>query len=257
MKSWLYPNIFKSYPELVAVQSSRHGGVSEGPLGSLNLGNHTSDKAERIQANQVRFVESLGFTLDQVASSYQVHQDKVLVVHQPGHWGGYDALISNQKGLLLTITVADCTPILIFDPIRKSIAAIHAGWKGTSLSIVEKTIREMIISFNCDPKTCSAWIGACIGKDDYEVDEDVADYFNSPYKSWDRKRDKYLLDLKKANQDQLLKMGLSNDAIEICPISTAAQSDHYFSHRASKGKAGRAWAAIGIQDKTFPKTTTI
>lgn len=244
--SFLQPTLFRPFPGLVAAQSTRHGGVSTGAMGSLNLGAYTEDEPDLVRENQARFARLLGFLPEQVASLRQVHGSEVCRVGSAGHREGYDAMICDQKGILLAITVADCCPILIHDPVKSVVAAAHAGWKGTRDQVVTATLQAMQDHFECRPEDCLAWIGVCIGKSEYEVDADVADHFPEAFKTWDGGRGKFLLDLKAANRDQLVQGGLPTGQIEVSPLSTAARPEDFFSHRASRGKAGRGWAVIGM-----------
>lgn len=244
---FIRPKIFSSFPHLIAAQSTRHGGVSKGDIGSLNLGAYTEDDEASVNENQQRFMHQLGFSRDQLAYTYQVHGKEVKQVQAPGHWKGYDALITDQKEILLAITTADCTPILLFDPVRQAIGGVHAGWRGTIAQALTHTIRAMQEAFGTDTKDLFAWVGVCIGKEDYEVDADVADHFPASFKSWQDDKGKYLLDLRGANQQQLLDMGVPNQQIGVSTMSTVTYASDFFSHRASRGKAGRAWAVIGMK----------
>jgi polyphenol oxidase len=248
-----YPaDIFASFPQLVACQSTRHGGVSAAPYHSLNLGWSTDDAPENAQENRRRFFTALGFDEAQTASSHQVHGAEVLTVVRPGRYDGYDALITQEKDLLLNVSVADCTPILIFDSGQEAVAAVHAGWKGTTLGIVSRTLEKMQVQFGTAPKDCYAHIGACIDGCDYEVDEDVAGQFDPAFAQWDSRKGKYLLDLKAANRAQLLASGLRPERIEVSPFSTVTHNSDFFSHRFEKGLTGRMLAAIGIKGIYLP-----
>lgn len=242
-----YSTLLAGFPNIVAGQSTRHGGVSVGPYASLNLGISTADDLHAVTENRQRFFAALGFDTEQTASSHQVHGDAVLHVQAPGRYDGYDALITTQKGLLLHVTIADCTPILVYDPEREAIAAIHAGWKGTALEIVSKTLLEMKSLFGTRAEDCRAFIGACIDRCDYEVDEDVALHFDPEFVQWDDQKRKYQLDLKAANRAQLLAQGVYPQHIEVSPYSTASCTGDYFSHRAEKGLTGRMLAVIAMK----------
>jgi len=244
--AYIKPGIFSGFPELTTAQSTRHGGVSPGELGSLNLSFYTPDDPDAVRENQGRFIRLLGWAPDRVASSRQVHGQEVRKVEKPEQVEGYDALITDKPGILLAVTVADCTPILLYDPVSQVIGAVHSGWPGTRLKVLEKTLMAMRENFHCNPTDIHAWVGVCIGKEDYEVDADVADHFAPQHKRWDEVRKKFFLDLKKANRDQLLRQGVPKEQIEASPLSTASHSEDFFSHRASKGKAGRGWAVIGV-----------
>lgn len=234
-------------PNIVAGQSTRHGGVSEGAYASLNLGISTADDPRSVAENRRRFFAALGFDTDQTASAHQVHGDSILHVEAPGRYEGYDALMTTKKNLLLNVTVADCTPILIYDPVHQAIAAVHAGWKGTALQIAAKTIQKMEALFGTQGQDCLAYIGACIDRCDYEVDEDVARHFDAQYAGWNAQKKKFQLDLKAANKAQLLSQGVQSQNIEVSPFSTVTHVSDYFSHRAEKGITGRMLAVIAIK----------
>lgn len=235
------------FSQLTVAESTRLGGVSASPFTSLNLGLFTDDKAAHVQQNRERFCNDLGWTVARMAGSFQVHGDQVLRVNNPGQWDGYDALVTNRPDILLTVTVADCTPILIFDPVTKAIGAAHAGWRGTASQIATKTMLLMRDAYGSRPEDCWVYIGTCIGEKDFEVDADVADHFTDEYKNWHPKRNKFLVDLKKANRDQFLRLGVAPKQIEVSPFSTVANNDRYFSHRAERGLTGRMIAVIGLK----------
>jgi YfiH family protein len=141
---FIRPSIFNnSYPAVVAAESTRHGGVSPAPYHSLNLGKSTEDATENVLQNRLLFCRALGFEPAQMAWSKQVHGDQVRLVTAPGGAEGFDALITNQPDILLGVSVADCTPILVYDAKQKAVAAIHAGWRGTAAQIVLKTLKRM------------------------------------------------------------------------------------------------------------------
>jgi hypothetical protein len=242
-----YPALFADFPLLAAAESTRHGGVSRPPFHSLNLSLHTEDEPDAVMENRRRFFAACGFPPDQTAGSYQVHATEILNVREPGYFKGYDALITDQRGILLTVTIADCTPILIFDPVRSAIGAVHAGWKGTVGQIVQKTITAMQVNFGTAPADCLAYIGTCIDHCDFEVDADVADHFPDAYKQWEAARGKFLVDLKRANETQLIHAGLVKNNIQISPFSSFTHHQDFFSHRYEKGKTGRMLAAIGLR----------
>lgn len=239
--------LFADFPNLVAGQSTRHGGVSVGAYASLNLGISTADNPADVAENRRRFFAALGFDTAQTASSHQIHGDAILHVREPGRYDGFDALVTTNKNLLLNVTVADCTPILIYDPVKKAIAAIHAGWKGTVLQITAKTIQQMKILFGTKGEDCRAYIGTCIDRCDYEVDEDVAQHFHEKFAEWNADKQKFQLDLKAANLAQLIAQGVQYQNVEVSPYSTVTHVADYFSHRAEKGVTGRMLAVIAMK----------
>lgn len=239
------PTWAATFPSLVIGETTRHGGISPTPYDSLNLGWNTPDDPENVTENRRRLLASLGFQPGQLASTRQVHGSEVLVVDQPGRYDGFDALITAQPGIILSVSVADCTPVLVCDPETKAIAAIHAGWRGTVGGIVSKAIAMMKSRFNTNPSKCYAFIGACIDECSFEVDADVADHFIADFKRWDELARKFFIDLKAANQQQLLDAGIPTDHIEVSPFSTVLHNEDYFSHRKERGITGRFSGMIG------------
>lgn len=235
------------FPALTVAESTRLGGVSLPPFASLNLGLFTDDNAAHVKQNRERFCRDLGWSVDRMAGSFQVHGDQVLRVNTPGQWEGYDAMVTNRPGILLSVTIADCTPILIYDPTTQAIGAAHAGWRGTANQIATKTMLLMRDAYGSRPQDCWVYVGTCIGENDFEVDADVADHFSDEYKQWNPQRGKFLVDLKKANGDQFLRLGVAPNQMEVSPFSTVANTDRYFSHRAERGLTGRMIAVIGIK----------
>ncbi len=240
------PLIFAKYQNLVAAESLRTGGVSAAPYHSLNLGGATLDHTENVVENNIRFFSALNIPFEHVAKSHQVHGNSVLKVLKPGRYEGYDALITNIKNIQLAVTIADCTPILIFDPFTKAIAAIHAGWRGTAHKIVLETLAQMKIDFNTQPKNCIAFIGTCIDINNFEVGIEVAAQFDETFKIWNPVKQKFYVDLKMANRQCLLDAGLKNENIEVSIYSTVVNNDTYFSYRKENGVTGRMLATIGM-----------
>jgi len=242
------PGIFKAFPEVIAAESLRHGGVSPAPYRSLNLSWHTNDTDENVEENRRRFFQNLNISPQEVAGSFQVHKDAVLKVGQAGQYKGYDALITDRPNIFLTITVADCVPILIFDAEQNAVGAAHAGWKGSVAEIGRKTLQAMQRHYGARPESCFVFIGASIDYDSFEVDNDVAQHFSSAFKKWDENRGKFFVDLKKFNRVLMEKAGVPPQQIEVSPFSTVKNNDDYFSHRKEKGKTGRALGLIGIRN---------
>jgi len=243
------PKIFQQFPELIAVESNRNGGVSKSPYSSLNLGLHTDDEPDSILENRKLLFENLGIKMSRVTQSYQVHRDKILKVTRSKVYEGYDALITENSNTFLSVSVADCTPILIYDAKNQAVAAVHAGWKGTVLDITAKTIQRMREEFKTNPRDCYVYVGTCIDENSFEVGEDVAAMFTYDLKRMDKngRKPKFYVDLKKANVTQLIKCGVPENQIEVSPYSTVLDNDTYFSHRKEKGKTGRMIALIGVK----------
>ncbi len=242
----LKPAIFSRFPGLRAAQSTRHGGVSRPPYNSLNLGKSTDDAPADVSENRRRFCTALGFAPEQMAWSYQVHGEQVQLVQEPGGASGFDALITHVPGILLAVSIADCTPILVYDAANQVIAAVHAGWKGTVAGLLGKTLRLMRDGFGTEGTDCFAYIGTCIDECSFEVGAEVAVAFDAAYKRFDAEKGKYFVDLKQANAQQLRDFGVPAAQMEISPYDTLRDHQDFFSHRADKGITGRMNAVIGM-----------
>ena len=241
----IYPSIFKDQP-IIAAQSTRLGGVSKGPYSSMNLGMSVNDRTENVIKNRELFFGASGIGLQQLVISKQVHDNKVYVADAPIITEGYDALITNKPNVFLAISIADCTPILIYDTRNKAVAAIHAGWKGTVAGIVMHSLQKMYKSYGTNGLDCKAYIGACIGYSNFEVGEEVAQHFDTAFKKFDQQKQKWFVDLKSVNKKQLLDFGVWPENIEVSPYCTVKDENLFFSHRRDKGLSGRMMAKIGF-----------
>ncbi len=239
------PSVFQKFPQLIAAESTRHGGVSPAPYASLNLGKSTGDAPENVAENRRRFCAALHFDASRLAWSKQVHGDAVRLVTAPGGAEGFDALITQTPGVFVAVSVADCTPILVFDPENAAVAAVHAGWRGAAANILEKTLVSMAEHFGTRGSDCIAYVGTCIDECSFEVGPEVAEVFDTAFKRYDPGRGRYLVDLKKVCATQLQTLGLLPENIEVSPFSTVLHNADYFSHRKENGITGRMMAVIG------------
>jgi polyphenol oxidase len=241
------PVIFSAFSTVIAAQSTRHGGVSSEPFASLNLGLSSGDERENVLENRRRFFNGLGIGPDEVALGFQVHGDRSLRAEQPGNYDRYDAFMTNRKNVFVAVSIADCTPVLIYDAENEAVAAIHAGWKGTMQRIVAKTLQAMQTDFGTQPQHCFASVGTCISECSFEVNADVSEHFENRFKRFDAARNKFFVDLKRANTTQLSDFGIPVSQIEISPFCTVIHNADYFSYRREGQRSGRMLAVIGIR----------
>jgi polyphenol oxidase len=171
-----------------------------------------------------------------------------LYATEGGAFEGYDALITNQPNVFVGVTVADCTPILIYDTQHQASAAIHAGWRGTVQQIVFKTLQAMHAHFGTQPEQCYAYVGTCIDACSFEVGPEVAEQFAPEFCTFNAAQQRHFIDLKAANVAQLRIFGLPDSHIEISPYSTVLHNDDYFSYRHENGHTGRMLALIGLKN---------
>ena len=196
---------------------------------------------------------SIGSTPDRLMRVKQIHGDSIRVLKNGEVPEGAselrpdgDAIISNQPGLVLSVMVADCVPILVADAKRGAAAAIHAGWRGTCARIARAAIDAMRETFGSDPADLIAAIGPSAGPEDYEVGDSLVDAFldaghdRADVDRWFiRRAGKPHLDLWAANRDQLIGAGLSRNQIHACGLSTVSYPDTFDSYRVAGERAGR------------------
>ncbi len=247
---YIVPDCFRDNTDLLALQSTRLGGVSEGPYSSLNLGGNTGDLPEKIQKNMLLLCSAAGIGSNRLVSSNQVHGTGILYAEEPGHHDGYDAFVTDKPDLFLCIFTADCYPVLIYDPKQRAVGAAHAGWKGTAGEIVMKTVAEMSARFNTEASDCLAYIGAGISAGAYEVGREVCERFPEEFCMTKILTDggrKYFLDLGKANRRQLLNSGIPAENIECSPFCSFIDREMFYSYRRDNGMTGRMVSLIGMR----------
>lgn len=223
--------------------STRNGGVSPMPYGSLNLGLSTADSNENVLQNRTLAAAHFGLTKDQMAIAGQVHGSRVLTVTGPGLFPGYDGLVTNQPNLLLSISAADCAALLLADPSAGVIGACHAGWRGHVAGIVDHTI-EAMTGLGASPDRIRAYIGPCISVNQFEVGEEVAEQFEPIFvvrrPEWPRPH----INLTGSIGLNLVRCGLFPENIEPSTECTVTHSDLFFSHRGQNGITGRMMGFI-------------
>jgi YfiH family protein len=242
--------------------TTRLGGCSQPPFGSLNMSFTVGDETEKVVENRRRTAGALGFTVEDITTAEQVHGSKVSVVTLPGVcMPGADALVTNHPNILLLLNFADCVPIFVFDPFNRVIALIHSGWRGTDTNITRKTIDVMKKEFGTDPTKCVAAIGPCIGFERYEVGLNVAELFRNsdggngapsthvvvPFNEF---KGTYLLNLRQVVFHQLAAAGFRINAIAVSDECTVSNKTDFFSHRRDGEigiKTGRMAALIGMK----------
>jgi YfiH family protein len=262
-------------PWLVHGFSTRPGGVSElDGAKVLNLGFAEWDSRENVLENRCRFQSALGAKDLRLVALKQIHSDVVQMFDaQPAQPCRGDASVTNRAGLLLGIQTADCVPILLVDPKKRAVAAVHAGWRGTLQRIVVKAIGQMQMQFGTKPRDILAAIGPAIGGCCYEVGTEVAIQFQSQFAGAHEWFDEFrtgdepnpvqwlnmmppghqpppknvLLDLRKANRAQLVEAGLRAQNIFVSELCTACRRDLFFSYRKEGAITGRLMAAVGIR----------
>ena len=252
---WQFDNL-GTFPELGHYVSSRAGGVSQGELGTFNLGLRAGDDPERVWANRRRLALAMGVSLDCLVFPSQTHSINVRRVVgplKPGELADTDALITDAPGLCISVMSADCVPVLLYDPLHRAAAAVHAGWRGTVGKIVARTVMAMKDAFGSNPEDLIVGIGPSICADVYEVGEEVLTAVEDAFGDTEglilrrTAEGKGYIDLWEANRRQLLAAGVLPTSIEIAGLCTYLHADQFFSARKSKNQAGRFAAGIVVR----------
>lgn len=228
-----------------------HGGVSREPFGSLNVGFHVGDRLEDVLDNREKVKNTL--QLDSLSSIKQVHGSLVYHLESDGVQdievsgvGGYDAIITDKKGVGLMVQHADCQGVLLYDPVKEAIGAVHSGWRGNVQNIIQITVDAMVGQFGVHPGNLQAMIGPSLGPccgefrnykeelpREFEVFMVQKNYFNF----WE------------ISKYQLTQAGLARENIQAIEICTACSKDYFSYRRACRqtgGVTGRNCSVIAL-----------
>jgi polyphenol oxidase len=293
----LTANSFDSLPWIAHGFSTRNGDAAKiatkiDGAAALNLGYTEWDSRETVARNRAAFLRAVvgpkptpqsvahAETGESLVTLRQIHSDVVRLFSTPATPAPQaDAAISSHAGLFLGIQTADCVPILLADPRRHVVAAVHAGWRGTLARIAVKTLGRMRLEFGTNPQDVLAAIGPAIGPCCYEVGPEVAqaflgqfahaaEWFEGPFERlssgeepnplpWltmmppghEPPPERVQLDLRSANRWQLLDAGMRPRNIAVSALCTSCRSDLFFSYRKEGPAAGRMMSVVGILGK--------
>ena len=259
---------------IVAFSSTRHGGCSKGNYAAFNINRYCGDDDEDIRKNREALCETLGITDDRLIMPHQVHETKVAnideaflalnAVERQKALEGVDALMTNQSGVCIGVSTADCIPVLLCDHEHQAVCAIHAGWRGTVKRIVMKAVEAMTEAYGTRPQQLVAQIGPGIHLGSFEVGDEVYEAFAKagfPMEQISKKYPsdsgskffifhfslftyKWHIDLPACNRLQLMAAGLSPKNISVSPVCTFLQVDDYFSARRLGINSGRIFTGI-------------
>ena len=238
--------------------TTRYGGVSQGIYESLNLHAGLSDDPAAVAENYARVRRALALT-GTIAKTRQVHGDHVRFVSSEETQAAdgdtlafdeTDALVTDAGNLALFVFTADCVPVLLHDPMRGIVGAVHSGWRGTALDIVSRTV-ETMSAHGALPENISAAVGPSIGTCCFETDADVPEAMRAlPGIDADAfietRGAKFHVDLRGIIRARLLLLGIASENIDLSEECTVCNSDKYWSHRKSPGKRGAQAAVIAL-----------
>jgi len=241
------PFIFRQFPEITFGFSTKIGLERKGPY-FFNLSYSVGDEKETVSLNRKFFFNEIGLSDDTISYQKQIHADGLKEVNSSGSCGENDALITTIKNLGLAISSADCPAIFIYDPLKKIIAAVHSGWRGTEKKILKKTIQKLKSDFKCKPTDLVCFIGPSISQRNYEVSEDAASKFEKEFIMG--KENRFFLDLASANLKMLTEEGIKTSSIQISALCTYEYNSILHSYRCDGLKSGRALGVIAMKEIT-------
>ena len=261
MTLWQFPGL-KETKGIVHGISTRTEGESGPPFDTLNLGLHVGDQASAVLRNRERFAGAFGVGLDRMVVMDQVHKTEVALVGEgdagKGAWSltdavyGTDAMITDTPGLLLTVMVADCVPLLFMDKKRNAIGVAHAGWRGSVGDIAVKTVRAMGQTFGTRPQDLYVGIGPSIGPECYVVDAPVIREVTGLIGDMlsvviPHSPGQWRLDLWELNRQRLREAGVKE--VEVAGVCNHCRPDRFFSYRLDGGRTGRFAAGIMLGER--------
>ena len=238
--------------------TTRLGGVSEGCLTSLNLGENRGDAPENVRENYRRLAGATGVGTSRVAFTKQVHGNAVRTVtgadarelFTPFRYEA-DGIVTNERGLALICYTADCVPVLLCDEKAGVIGAVHCGWRSSVADILKNAVDAMRALGAAAENICAAVgpaIGYCCFEVGGEVIEAAADYLGGAlaglYRENPEHAGKFYLDLRGANARRLMQLGLKEENIAVSGECTVCAHEKYWSHRFTKGQRGAQGALI-------------
>lgn len=230
--------------------TQRSGGVSSGAYTSLNLGLSSGDEPSAVEANRLRVLAALRVERDDVCAFHQVHGTRVLDGEPSWFAEQADAAATSVPGRLLVVSVADCLPVLIFDPVASAVGAAHCGWRGTAQGLAEALVAAMAQRHGSRPADLRVAIGPGIQGSCYQVGAEVVEAYRR--RGFPREvahpdaEGRYRLDLVAANRWLLQRAGVDPAHVWSAGACTHCEPQAYFSHRRDAGVTGRHWAFIGL-----------
>jgi hypothetical protein len=240
------------FEQLSAFSDVGHGiffrtrGFSDAPFDRLNVSFAVGDESRAVARNRELVAGALNAA--QLVFMRQAHGYRLQVVDdRPANDGPAppeaDILITDRAGKFLVVQVADCQPILMYDPVRRVVASVHCGWRGSVANVLGRTVEALCSGFGCEAKDLRVGIGPSLGPC-------CAEFVNFrreiPPWLWGYRRDSVYFDFWSLSRDQLAAAGVHDDHIEISRLCTRCRTDLFFSYRGAK-RTGRFPAVIGLK----------
>lgn len=238
------PHIFTRFSEIIFGLSTKVSENAKPPF-YFNLSYSVGDDRSVVDENRKIFFSALGLNTHSVAYQKQIHSDIIKAIDCGGDSGESDALITDKTGLGLAVSVADCTPIFIYDHKKKIIAAVHSGWRGTEKKILEKTLITLKEKYKSEPEDLFTYIGSSISQANYEVGKEVAQKFDFNFVKIES--GKHFLDVSGINYKMLIDFGIPQNQIQTSLLCTYEFNDLLHSYRRDGDSSGRMFGVIAIK----------
>lgn len=245
---------------VTAFSTTRHGGVSQGSYGEMNINPYCGDTPADIACNKAALAKALDIETERIILPHQSHGTEIRHIAsdflslptniQQMVLEGVDAVMTDMTNVCIGVSTADCIPILLYDAAHNAACAVHAGWRGTVAGIAKRAVAAMAVHYHTLPTDIKAIIGPGISVDAFEVGDEVYEQFASAgfdMESISRKDEKWHIDLWECNRQQLTETGIAKEAIHTCGICTYNNANDYFSARRLGTDSGRIYTGIIIR----------
>ncbi|MCK9373520.1 MAG: peptidoglycan editing factor PgeF [Sulfuricurvum sp.] len=240
------------FSDITALFTTRHGGVSKPPFTTANLAFHVGDDPRDVLDNHDMLAKFSGYDRTKLIHMRQIHSDRIVLIDERINFDTppeCDALITNRPYTPLMVMSADCTPILVYDPVQRVIGAIHAGRAGALNAILPKTIERMGETFGSKIEDIRISMGPSIHGCCYEINGQIgAEVKEKGYSEALRKEgERLFLDVNTVLRQQLDALNLPQEHLEVIAACPACKSDTYFSYRADRQHTGRIAGVIFLR----------
>lgn len=257
-----FERLVRFSPDIFHFTTTRRGGCSQGNYASMNCTHYCGDEIDCVRKNKELLLQKFPESPVALLVPHQTHGTGIMDVDEDflsmeekernACLENIDALITDLPGYCLCVSTADCVPVLLYDPSRKVVAAVHAGWRGTVSCILYKTLMRMKEKYGCDGCQILAGIGPSISGISFEVGDEVYEAFKNAgfpmerlsFRHWETS--KWHIDLWEANRLQLMEAGVPAEQIELAGICTYQNPDLFFSARRLGSKSGRILTGIQL-----------
>jgi polyphenol oxidase len=244
----------------VAFSTTRHGGYSKGNYASFNANLFCGDNEADVKRNRLTLCEVIGISEDRLFLPHQTHGTIIRMIderflnmsdeQQKNELESVDGLMTDVRGVCVSVSTADCIPILLYDDQHHACCAVHAGWRGTVKRIVEKAVAEMTANYSTNPAMLHVCIGPGISLENFEIGDDVwQKFYNAGFEMEriSRKYEKWHIDLWECNRIQLASVGVNPRNIQVAGICTFSHADEFFSARKLTIQSGRILTGIYVK----------